>query len=294
MRKVVAALVIMLISSSLFAQATVNNYKYIVVPNQFEFQRSQDQYQVNSLAKFLFNRAGMEAYLSSDEKPQELLTNNCLALTGKVVEESGMFSTKLKVQLLDCYNKVVFETKVGVSKEKEFKKAYHESTRKAFVDIEELNYSYVPSSNTPEKKYVKDVVAPKQIIKQPRKVISKKITEIKREPRVKKVTKEEIKALKNKKKTKALPKNSFIGSLEGNYNFGQWGKSEVSKISNGNYKVIGGDENFNFADIYKTSKPNIYIIKWVTNKQPQLLQIDRQGNLKVDSNNGVKVYNKVN
>ncbi|SDX10800.1 hypothetical protein SAMN05444411_103110 [Lutibacter oricola] len=293
MRKIIAALCIMLISSSLFAQKTVNNYKYIIVPNQFDFLRSQDQYQLNSLTKFLFNRAGMVAFLSSDEKPQELLNNNCMALTGKLVEESGMFSTKIKVQLLDCYNKVVFESKVGISKEKEFKKSYHESTRRAFVDIEELNYSYVPTQNTIEKKVVNEVIAPKQI-KKPKQVISKEITEIKREPRVKKVTKDEIKAIKNKKKIKALPKNNLIGTLEGKYNFGQWGTSAVTKTSNGNYKVIGGDENFNFADIYKTSKPNIYIIKWVTNKQPQLLQIDRQGNLKVDATEGVKVYNKIN
>ena len=57
MRKIIILLVLTISINSVFAQKSVNNYKYIVVPHQFEFLRSPDQYQLNSLAKFLFEKA---------------------------------------------------------------------------------------------------------------------------------------------------------------------------------------------------------------------------------------------
>ena len=63
--------------------------------------------------------------------------------------------------------------------------------------------------------------------------------------------------------------------------------------SDSEYSVIGGDENVAFATIYKTSKPNIYIIKWRAFNQPQLVEVDENGNLNVDSVNGKKIYNKI-
>jgi hypothetical protein len=56
---------------------------------------------------------------------------------------------------------------------------------------------------------------------------------------------------------------------------------------------VGGDEKFEFAVIYKTSIPNLFIIKWTAFKQPRLLELDLQGNLKVEDETGDKIYNRV-
>jgi hypothetical protein len=96
------------------------------------------------------------------------------------------------------------------------------------------------------------------------------------------------------KVNKVIPvKNRTLKTIEGIFNFENWGRSTISKDGE-NYVVSGGDENFEFATIYKTSKRTIFIIKWVAYKQPQLVELNSDGNLVIDTNNGVKSYNRVN
>jgi len=126
---------------SVFSQENINDYKYIIVPVQYEFQKGEDAYQVNSLTKFLFEKEGFEVYLSS-ELPESLILNRCLALTARVNNHSKMLSTKMNIDLVDCRSNVVYASTEGKSKEKEYKKAYHESIREAFEDIKALEYKY--------------------------------------------------------------------------------------------------------------------------------------------------------
>ncbi|TDQ30053.1 hypothetical protein [Tenacibaculum caenipelagi] len=127
-----------------FAQKSINNYKYIIVPSQFDFVKGKDKYQTSSLTKFLFNKYGFTAFLDDEQLPNEVANNRCLVLKGVVKDASSMFTTKSTIELRDCYNKVVFTSKEGRSKEKEYKKAYHEAIRNAFKSIEALKYKYVP------------------------------------------------------------------------------------------------------------------------------------------------------
>ena len=149
MKKII--LILLLISASAFAQKSINNYKYIIVPNKFEFVKKNDQYQTSSLTKFLFNKSGFTAFLANEPLPKEIAKNRCFALTGSVRDDSGMLTTKSIVELKDCYGNVVFTSKVGVSKNKDYKKSYHESIRDAFKSIKALNYNYVPLKEKPEK-----------------------------------------------------------------------------------------------------------------------------------------------
>lgn len=137
-------LIALFISTASFAQKSINNYKYIIVPSKFDFVKEKDKYQTSSLTKFLFNKYGFTAFLDDENLPDEIANNRCLALTGTVKDESGMFTTKSVIELTDCYNKVVFTSKEGRSKEKEYKKAYQEAIRDAFKSIEALKYTYVP------------------------------------------------------------------------------------------------------------------------------------------------------
>ena len=133
--------------SSVFSQSSINNYKYIIVPEKFDFLKEKDQYQINSLAQFLFNKYGFEAVMQSSDYPQDLINNRCLALNSDVIKESGVFKTKLKIELRDCNDKIVFKSKIGETREKEFKTAYNLALRDAFTSIDALNYKYEPSKN---------------------------------------------------------------------------------------------------------------------------------------------------
>jgi hypothetical protein len=131
------------------SQTDLNNYKYVVIPNQFSFLKGEDTYQLNSLTEFLFNRKGFIAFLEKDDLPQELFDDRCKALYADVEEAKGGFrKTKLKVILRDCYRNLVYESRVGESAENKYKEAHHEALRDAFVSIDNLDYNYAPSNES--------------------------------------------------------------------------------------------------------------------------------------------------
>ena len=83
-------LLILLFSTSVFAQKSINQYKYVIVPQKFDFVKKPDQYKTSSLTKFLFNKYGFTAFLEDEQFPQDLQNNRCLALVGNVVDASKM------------------------------------------------------------------------------------------------------------------------------------------------------------------------------------------------------------
>lgn len=127
-----------------FSQQNVNAYKYVVVPNSFNFLNEPNQYQTNALAKFLFEKYGFNALMAEDEFPEDLNNNRCLALYADVEKRKAFLNTKLQVHLRDCNNKVVFSSDIGQSREKEFDKVYNLALRDAFESFETLNYTYEP------------------------------------------------------------------------------------------------------------------------------------------------------
>ncbi|NNC69825.1 MAG: hypothetical protein HKN90_03275, partial [Flavobacteriaceae bacterium] len=139
--KIVTFLFILFFGFSLCAQ-DLDAYKYIIIPSKFDFQKSNDQYQLNSLSKFLFNKKGMVAIIDNEKQPQDLYNNPCLALRTEVSENSNLFTTKLTIILTDCRNTVVFTSEEGKSKLKDFKKGHQEALRMAFRSIQAIDYSF--------------------------------------------------------------------------------------------------------------------------------------------------------
>ncbi|MCD8423486.1 hypothetical protein [Tenacibaculum finnmarkense] len=139
-------ILLLLISTSIQAQKNVNNYKYIMVPNKFDFLKTVDQYQTSSLTKFLFKKHGFTVFLADEVLPDDLAENRCLALTAVLTDASSLFTTKNSITLKDCGNKDVFSSKEGRSKIKNYKKSYHEAIRNAFKSIKALKYKYTPNS----------------------------------------------------------------------------------------------------------------------------------------------------
>ncbi|RZS99936.1 hypothetical protein [Aquimarina brevivitae] len=132
----------------LSAQKKVNDYKYILVPEQYGFLNEANQYQLNALTKFLFKKYGFTAYIEGEEVPKDLQDNGCLALQADLMRDSGLFLTKLKVVLKNCSGSVVYTSMEGTSKEKEYKRAYQEALREAFKSMEQLNYNYQPGNES--------------------------------------------------------------------------------------------------------------------------------------------------
>lgn len=284
--------------SILFAQKNINSYKYILVPKQFEFQKSTDQYQLNSLTKFLFEKSGFTVLFTDENFPADLAANSCLGLKAKVNNDSGLFSTKMNVELSDCFNQVVFSSKEGRSKEKDYKTAYHEAIRIAFDDIENLKYNYDGSVLANEKINAGNKVEIEKLTaKEMTPVIEVKgvpeVPKVKETPPMaiaKKIDKKETK--EEKTETVKSYVTPVVNSIEGKYFVDKWGECIISQ-KEGYYSFVGGDEKFEFAVIYKTSIPTLFIIKWAAFKQPRLLELDLQGNLKVEDENGDKIYKRV-
>ena len=140
-------LLVLTATMSSWAQLSINNYKYISVPDKFDFLKSKDQYQLNSLTEFLLKKNGFTVLNKSGNYPMDLAQNNCLLLNANVVKIKGLLVTKLQLILTDCRNKVVYSSEIGKSKFKEYQKAYHEALRNVFA-LSEFNYAYVEANST--------------------------------------------------------------------------------------------------------------------------------------------------
>lgn len=137
---------LLVVGLPLVAQNNVNNYKYVIVPTMFNFQKSENQFRINTLTKLLLEEAGFTAAYENN-LPADYNNNVCGSLKADVVNESSMFSTKLKVVFRDCRNNTVFTSEEGKSKIKSFEPAYQEALREAFKSVKALNYSYNPPDN---------------------------------------------------------------------------------------------------------------------------------------------------
>lgn len=144
MKKIILLLLLITYSFS-FAQ---ENYKYIIVPKKFEFFKNENEYNTNFMAKSFFEKEGFKVLYDTDNFPQELANNRCLALSARAVKNSNILVTKITIELIDCYNKVVYISDQGTSREKEFQKAYTEAFRIALLSMSgKLNFKPSGISN---------------------------------------------------------------------------------------------------------------------------------------------------
>lgn len=131
------------ISGLTVAQNAISDYNYIQVPEQFEFLKGKDQYQVNSLVRFLFKKHGFIAYMG-DELPLNLRRQPCKGLYADVQGAQNFVYNKVTINIKDCYGNVLFVSDEGKSKDKDYRKAYHEAVRQAFESIAALNVMQEP------------------------------------------------------------------------------------------------------------------------------------------------------
>ncbi|REE08631.1 PD-(D/E)XK nuclease superfamily protein [Winogradskyella pacifica] len=150
-KKIIFTISFVIISCLGYAQKNMNDYKYIIIPKAYEFSKSDDQYQLNSLTKFLFNKYGYDAYFV-EELPEDLKSDRCLGLIAEVSNDEGsLFKTKLEIILKDCYDVVIMKSQIGESRVKDYKKAYNEALREAFETFQNFNYEYASKESVEAK-----------------------------------------------------------------------------------------------------------------------------------------------
>lgn len=121
---------------------TINSYKYVLVPERFDFSREDNQYGLNTTAKLLLEQKGFTTFMGNDALPPAVAANRCNALRAEVVQKKGLFVTNLTLLLKDCQGNIVFKSKEGKSREKEFLPAYDEALKNAFASLNEVPYNY--------------------------------------------------------------------------------------------------------------------------------------------------------
>ncbi len=157
--KYIFTLISLLLITNIFAQSNLNEYQFVVVPKKYDFLKENDKYQLNSLTKFLLEKENFMVFFD-DNLPGDIANKGCSGLSVNVLDNGNMLKTKLIVELKNCNNKIVFTSKEGVSKNKDYKKGYHEALRDAFQSLKAINYTYKPKLVEQEVVEVKPKVEP--------------------------------------------------------------------------------------------------------------------------------------
>ena len=125
-----------------YSQSTINNYKYVLVPAKFDFFNEEDKYGLNTTTKELLEQKGFTAFLGNENLPSTVAANKCNALKVELVQRKAFFSTNLTLLLKDCQGNIIFKSKEGKSREKEFQLAYDLALRDAFLSLKDTPYQY--------------------------------------------------------------------------------------------------------------------------------------------------------
>lgn len=137
MKKITVSMFLLLYTLS-WAQ---DQYKYVIVPNRFTFFKEENKYNLNTVTKSFFEKEGFIVYYDTDEFPVSIANNRCEALYANAVESNTIFTTKITIEIKDCYNKVIFTSDLGASKDKSYETAYTAAFRQALSSMKQkLNF----------------------------------------------------------------------------------------------------------------------------------------------------------
>lgn len=140
--KVMTLLLAMTFAITARSQTTINNYKYVLVPERFDIFKSENQYGINMLTKSLLEGIGFEAYMTDDPLPADIANNKCNALKADLIEKKKFLATGITLILKDCQGNIVYKSEEGKSREKEWQAAYMEAVRNAFESLNNAKYKY--------------------------------------------------------------------------------------------------------------------------------------------------------
>lgn len=119
------------------------------MPAKFDFQKDTNQYSINSLTEALLQKKGFTVCFNNTPLPADLANNKCHALLADLQEKSSMFTTGLTLILKDCQGNVIFKSKQGKSREKDYEAAYSGALRDAFTSLDQVPYNYTGQNYEP-------------------------------------------------------------------------------------------------------------------------------------------------
>ncbi len=135
----------------------LNQYKYIILPEKYDFLKSEDQFKLMSLTKFLFEKENFTVLNKSDKIPTDLYENPCLGMYADVIKSSNFLTTIFEIEIKNCRKEIILKSKKGKSRLKEYKRSYHEALRGAFISLNNLNYTYKQAETVDNAKIIKPV-----------------------------------------------------------------------------------------------------------------------------------------
>ncbi|NOQ92424.1 MAG: hypothetical protein GQ552_06890 [Flavobacteriaceae bacterium] len=272
-KTLLSTLALFLYVSITIAQTNLNAYKYIIIPKKYDFLKEDNKYKLNDLTKFLFEKQGFETLVEGENYPSDLMSNLCLALTANIKDDSSLFTSKLAVELSNCYKKVVFTSVQGKSKEKDYERSYQEALRNSFVTFEELQYSF--DENLVVNKQVVEEALPQVSNTTP---ITPAVVVIPVTPVVKEVIDPVPPVVEEEKSVAKSYKNDNISFILIEQNDGL-----VAYVKSSNNTAYQMGEKI--GTLLKTSRPNTYRITWKDKggkTHETTGYFDDKGDLKID------------
>ncbi len=153
-------LFLMLFMASYGFSQTINDYKGVIIPLRYEFQKTENQYRLQTLTKLNLTKAGFQSFYNNEAIPSEF-NDRCSMLYLDVKKENAFLVTKLYITFKDCFGTIIFQSAIGKSREKEFETAYSEALNEAFKSVVALQYKYNGGSGAkPTSAYAPVVAAP--------------------------------------------------------------------------------------------------------------------------------------
>ena len=135
MMKNFSILVLVFLSINSFAQQN----KTIIISNKYEFQKEKNTYNINNMLKAILVSNNYQVFFEDEVLPTEIAQNRCNALTGVLLDNSNFLVTKLKFQIRDCKNNLLFETAEVKTREKDYQNAYIETVRMLSPELKKYN-----------------------------------------------------------------------------------------------------------------------------------------------------------
>jgi hypothetical protein len=177
----------------------------------------------------------------------------------------------LVIQLEDCRGNIVFETKEGRSRIKDYKKAHHEALRDAFSDIEKLEYQFNPGAVR--------VAAPAENKTRPKAVENAEIAQTKPKTQAPEAS-EEIENPTSAPAEVVIENPMMDTSSAKELSFEKEGTAYFLEKSNSGYSFFQQNSEEPFAVLAKSGEKDSFIYKSLTRQG--VAYFDEEGNLIVE------------
>ena len=303
-RKITLLAILFSFALPALAQNELNAFKYIIIPRKFDFLKKENQYRLNTITKHLFDQEGFMTLIQGNDYPQDVKDNPCIAGTVDVINESSMFTTKLKIEIKNCYDQVIYTSKQGTSKIKEYDKTYREALENSFVSFQEFNYVYDPALQINQNQGSKSkAIVPVATVEKPAAepvaaapaAVKEEVPEKVEEPAEASAVVVAAAETQTEKKTAAPEASGFAVAKSYKNDTTSFFLIEQNNVLVA-YVIESKNENFKkgqtIGTFQKTSLPNVYRVDW-KNKElgfdETTAYFDDQGNLKIDVHHDGKI-----